>query len=79
MNKDKFSAILSLLIPQIAKEYMERTNEKQESAIIKIYSSKLYEMLEKEETKMWHFSPEMLCDILQNELQGEEIIIPIEG
>jgi len=79
MDKDRFSAMLSLLVPQIAKEYMERTGEEQEPAIIKIYSSKLYEMLEKEETKMWHFSPEMLCDILQDELEGKEIEIPIEG
>ena len=79
MDKDRFSAVLSLLVPQMAQEYMKRTDEEQEAAIIKLYSSKLYEMLEKEETKMWHFSPEMLCDILQNELDGLEIEIPIEG
>ncbi|MDR1100956.1 MAG: hypothetical protein LBL34_01135 [Clostridiales bacterium] len=79
MNKEKFTGLLSIIVPQIAKEYMARTGAEQEITLVKIYKSKMYEMLEDEETKMWHFSPKILCDILFDEIDGKDIQVPVEG
>ena len=73
MGENQFVAILSLIVPQIAEEYMARTGAEQEITLEKIYSSKMYELLSDEELKIWHFSPKMLCDMLFDELAGKKI------
>lgn len=45
-------------------------------AINELYSSKLYEALENEETKVWQYSTQMLYSLFEQELQLGSIRFP---
>ena len=48
------------------------------SAMNKFYHSKTYEMLAKEETKMWHFSPMTVYSMWKHERETGEVVFPEE-
>ena len=51
-----------------------------EKAAIEIfYTSSLYEKYTDEKTKLWHFIPVLLVDLLEQEIETGEIEYPIEG
>lgn len=55
---EKFNSILSIaLIPQIVTLIGEKERLNDLSAMNAFYQSKVYDLLSKEETKMWHYSP----------------------
>lgn len=73
----KFQSILSIvLIPEIV--YMISANERLDdlSSMNAFYYSKTYEMLAKEETKMWHFSPLTLYSMWKHEKEMGELLFP---
>ena len=45
-------------------------------AIILLYSSNLYEMLEKEETKVWQYSTEKLFELFLEKRNNGKITFP---
>ena len=64
--------IIDGLVAKVVKE--EKISE--DDAITKIYNSKLYALLEQEETKLWHYSTPMLYSLLQQEQKTGEIVFP---
>jgi hypothetical protein len=54
-------------------------NLSDEDALNLLYSSKLYEKLEHEETKVWHLSVPTLYDLLIEERESGKIIFPEEA
>ena len=42
------------------------------------YNSKLYRALEREETKMWHFSPMTVYSMWKHEKETGEVVFPEE-
>ncbi len=56
-----------LLIPNkaaaIAIKIAQEENLSLKEALLKFYHSKIYEQLENESTKMWHYSPAQLWEI----------------
>lgn len=76
---EKFNTILSIaLIPQIVKLIVEKEKIDDITAISESYSSKVYEMLAKEETKVWHYSPLTIYSMWQYEKETEELVFPEE-
>lgn len=76
---EKFNTILSIaLIPQIVELIVEKEKIDDITAISEFYSSKTYEMLAKEETKVWHYSPLTICSIWQYEKETGELVFPEE-
>lgn len=76
MDKNKFDAVFpiicSSLVQKIASEYMlDDTN-----AIQKLYTSKLYEYLEKEETKFWQYSTTKLFELWDEENKYGKFTFP---
>lgn len=72
---EKFNTILSIaLIPQI----VEKEKIDDITAISEFYSSKTYEMLAKEETKVWHHSPLTIYSMWQYEKEKGELVFPEE-
>ena len=53
MEQKKFEAVLVLLVPQIISLIAEKHNCDELDATRGLYESKLYSLLEKEETKLW--------------------------
>jgi hypothetical protein len=69
-------ATLQMLVPMIIQVISERKSITTVDAIKLFYNSLLYEKLEIEETKVWHFSPLALYEILEIELNTGKLIFP---
>lgn len=78
MEQKKFEAILKILVPQIIHLITENYELDEISASTKFYNSKLYELLEKEDTKLWHFSALTLFNMFDEENQTGEFSFPEE-
>ena len=73
----QFNSILSIaLIPATVDLIVEREGIDDISAINEFYNSKVYELLSKEETKMWHYSPMTVYTMWKHEKKTGEIIFP---
>ena len=79
MNELQFKSLLQLYTPCIINEVVQRKSIDEKSAIEMFYTSSLYEKYTDEKTKLWHFSPVLLVDLLEQELETGEIQYPIEG
>ena len=79
MDDLQFKSLLQLYTPCVVKEVMRRKNIDERAAIEMFYTSSLYEKYTDERTKLWHFSPVLLVDLLEQELNTGEIEYPIEG
>ena len=73
----QFSSILSIaLIPATVDLIVEREGLDDISAMNEFYKSRVYELLSKEETKMWHYSPLTIYTMWKQEKETSEIIFP---
>ena len=80
MNEEKFSALLSLaIVPQVVDIIVREEHLSDIEAINVFYQSETYALLEKEETKVWHYSPLAIYHIWKNERETGEIEFPEEG
>ncbi len=80
MNEEKFSALLSLaIVPQVVDIIVREEHLSDIEAINVFYQSETYALLEKEETKGWHYSPLAIYHIWKNERETGEIELPEEG
>lgn len=76
---EKFAAVLSIaLIPQTVAMIAEKEGMDEIAAINAFYCSGTYEMLSREETKMWHFSPLTVYTVWKNEKETGKIDFPEE-
>ena len=79
MNDVEYKATLQMLIPMIIQVIIDKKNIPVITAIKSFYLSALYEILEKESTKLWHLSPLALFEILEIELQTGKLVFPTEA
>lgn len=79
MNEEKFSALIGLIVPQIVHLIVEKYSCDEISATQEFYNSEVYALLEKEDTKLWHFSPLTLFNMFIEEKETGEFYIPVEG
>lgn len=76
---EKFNSVLSIaLIPQTVALIAENQGLDDIKALNEFYQSKVYELLSKEETKMWHYSPLTVYIMWKHEKDTGEIIFPEE-
>ena len=78
MSAEKFATMLFLLVPQVVHLIAERHNLTEE-AVKRFYDSRLYALLEDEQTKLWHYSPLMLFTMYDEETKTGEITFPEEA
>ena len=67
MADKKFEAILTLLVPQVVQLIHENYSMDEMAASKEFYESKVYALLEQEDTKLWHFSPLTLFNMYDEE------------
>ena len=79
MDKNKFSTVLIILIPQIIALITREYALAEKQAVEQFYNSKLYKTLEEEETKLWHLSAHALFEMYQEELATGSITYPEEA
>lgn len=74
---NKFNSILSVaLIPQTVALIIKNDNFSEFDALNKFYQSKVYELLSKEETKLWHYSPLTVYNMWKQESETGKVIFP---
>ena len=78
MEKKKFEAVLVILLPQIVSLIAEKYSFNELDATRALYESKLYSLLEKEETKLWHLSAPALFELYDEEVRTGSITFPEE-
>ena len=76
MEQKKFEAILVLIVPKIIDLIVENHGIDEVTASKKFYESKVYSLLEEEDTKLWHFSPLTLFHMYDEEVSTGNITFP---
>lgn len=76
MGQEQFAAIMPYISADLVAMIVKNKNLTEEEAIAKLYSSKLYESLEKEETKVWQYSTRMLYSLFEQEEKTGTILFP---
>ena len=76
MGKEQFNAIMPVISADLVNMIVSRRDITEEKAIKLLYASKLYAMLEQEETKVWQYSTPMLYSLLEQEWQKGNICFP---
>ena len=80
MNEEKYSALLSMaIVPQVVDIIVREEHMCDVEAINVFYQSETYALLEKEETKIWHYSPLTIYHIWKTERKTGKIELPEEG
>ena len=79
MDKKKFESMLILIVPDVVKLIVESYSVDEVTASDMLYSSKTYEKLEDENTKLWHLSPLTLFNIFDEEHRTGNLIFPEEA
>ncbi|MDR2649272.1 MAG: hypothetical protein LBB94_06085 [Clostridiales bacterium] len=72
-------AMLEFIVPRMIKAVMEGRNISEREAFTLLYSSRLYEQLDREETKLWHLSVPTLYKMFKEEQDTGKITYPEEA
>ena len=78
MADKKFEATLTLLVPQVINLICENYPLDEMAASREFYESKVYSLLEQEETKLWHFIPLTLFNMFYDEKATGDFRMPEE-
>ncbi|MCL1893951.1 MAG: hypothetical protein FWG02_06940 [Holophagaceae bacterium] len=78
VSQENLNTVLAFITPGIIQLLMDKRNISVDSASSLLYNSKLYKLLEDEETKLWHLSYPILFDMLEEELSSGKITFPEE-
>lgn len=79
MDAREFKATLQMLVPMVVSAISQRFGISEDEAIPRLYGSRLYADLEREETKLWHLSPCALADLWDEERRTGRISYPEEA
>ena len=78
MEKQKFEAVLTLLVPQVIRLITEHYPYDEVTASREFYESEVYSSLEQEDTKVWHLSPLTLFYMFDEEKKTGAFTFPEE-
>ena len=70
MNERSYETLLYSITANVTAKIMELNGWSENDAIERFTGSKLYSYLEKEETKVWHYSALMLAQLFNEEREG---------
>lgn len=76
MRDLKFEAILPLIVTPVIQLICDNYHLDEITAAKDFYESEVYALLEKEETKVWHFSPLTLFNMYDEERKNGSFVIP---
>ena len=76
MGQKQFFAIMPFICADLVGMIAQREEISENQALSKLYKSKLYSILEREETKLWQYSTEMLYSLFVQEERTGNIEFP---
>ena len=71
--------MLEYIVPRLIKAIIEDMSVSEADAFTLLYSSLLYEALERDETKLWHLSVPTLFEMFKEEQETGHITYPEEA
>lgn len=78
MEQKKFEALMIVIVPQVVHLITKNHSCDEVTASKAFYESKVYELLEKEDTKLWHLSPLTLFNMFDEEKKTGDFEFPEE-
>ena len=79
MDNKKYESLLILIIPTVVKLIVENYSWDEITTSDKFYNSKVFECLEREDTKLWHLSPLTLFNMFDEEQKTGSFVFPEEA
>ena len=79
MDNEKHFGILTILLPQIIREIINNESIDEDQAVESFYRSRVYAVLENEQTKLWHLSAKAIYELYNQEKQNGVIDFPEEA
>ena len=76
METNEFEIVLQTISTGLINKILSETTLEEDTAMEKLYSSKLYTTLEKEETKVWHYSVSKLYELFKEENETGKLTLP---
>lgn len=76
MGQEQFAAIMPYISADLVGMIARRKNISESDAITRLYDSKLYAILEQEDTKVWQYSTDMLYSLFEQEEKTGKIEFP---
>lgn len=76
MEQKKFEAMLILIVPKVIGLITEKSQMDEVTATRAFYESKVYSLLEQEDTKLWHLSPLTIFNMYDEERKTGNITFP---
>ena len=76
MNGEQCKALFKLICTDLVRLIMVKLSATEDEAVTMLYSSKLYTILEQEETKVWYYSTDMPYSLFEHEQKNGQLIFP---
>ena len=76
MDKAKFEALLPFIVTALMQKIIDRKKITHDEAFSLLYGSELYQALDNEETKVWHYSAEKLFQLFEDEIITGTLELP---
>ena len=76
MEQKKFEAMLVLIVPKVTGLIVKNHGSDEVTAARLFYESRVYSLLEQEDTKLWHLSPLTLFNMYDEEKKTGNITFP---
>jgi len=76
MGTNQFAVVLQTVSTGLTEKIITETGLDEDVAMEKLYSSALYAALEKEETKVWHYSVPKLYELWGREIETGQLVLP---
>lgn len=76
MDYEQFISLIPFIVCDLVNMIVQKQNLSESDAITMLYNSKLYSLLEKEDTKVWYYSTDMLYSLLLQEQRTGSIVFP---
>ena len=76
MSQEQFAALIPFISDDLTSAISRNEGIPEEDAVMKLYGSRLYALLEKEETKLWQYSTEMLYSLYKQEQRSGSLEFP---
>jgi hypothetical protein len=76
MEKNIFEIVLQTISTGLIEKIMSESGLDEDTAMENLYSSAIYSALEREETKLWHYSVPLLYELYAEEMISGRITLP---
>lgn len=74
MSNNEFEDLLYTITANVVDLIMKKTGWNEDVALDRFVRSKIYSLLEREETKVWHYSATMIAQLFEDERSGNLVL-----